>query len=56
VLINNVFRFCLESRKIKRPDEVYLSEGYPDSTKEDLNSNIDILFNFIEYFKKTIKV
>ncbi len=43
----------LENSQIKRPDEAYFSEGYPEPMKE--KSNAQVLYEFIEYLKNKKK-
>ncbi len=33
------------------PDEVYLSQRYPQTTKDSLNTNVQVLNDFIKYLK-----
>ena len=42
-------------RKNKNPDEVYLSQKYPQTTKDSLNTNVQVLNDFIEYLKKKLR-
>ena len=44
----------LDNGQIKKPDEAYFSEDYPESQKE--NSITQVLYNFIEYLKSKRKL
>lgn len=44
----------LENGQIKKPDEVYFSEKYPESQKE--NNDTSVLYDFIEYLKSKKKI
>lgn len=41
--------------KMRAPDEAYLSERYPQTTKDSLNSDIQVLDDFIRYLKKKLR-
>ena len=40
----------------KNPDEVYLSQRYPQTTKDSLNTNVQVLNDFIKYLKKKLRI
>jgi len=42
--------------KNKNPDEVYLSQRYPQTTKYSLNTNVQVLNDFIKYLKEKLGI
>ena len=39
----------------RNPDELYLSQKYPQTTKDSLNTNVQVLNDFIKYLKEKLR-
>lgn len=39
----------------RNPDEVYFSQRYPQTTKDSLNTNVQVLNDFIKYLKNKLR-